>query len=63
VSTRKKDENKTDANVINSSGKQKGDQQTMFKHDKKLLNEVRVDAPNPNYAALLQEQLGVRRAS
>ncbi len=25
VSTRKKDENKTDANVINSSGKQKGD--------------------------------------
>ncbi|MFZ5352815.1 MAG: manganese catalase family protein [Bacillota bacterium] len=30
----------------------------MFKHDKKLLHEVRVDAPNPNYAAMLQEQLG-----
>nr|WP_122012888.1 manganese catalase family protein [Maliibacterium massiliense] len=30
----------------------------MFKHEKKLLHEVRVDAPNPNYAALLQEQLG-----
>lgn len=30
----------------------------MFKHDKKLLHEVRVDAVNPNYAAMLQEQLG-----
>lgn len=30
----------------------------MFKHDKQLLREVRVDAPNPNYAAMLQEQLG-----
>lgn len=30
----------------------------MFKHEKQLLQEVRVDAPNPNYAALLQEQLG-----
>lgn len=30
----------------------------MFKHEKKLLNDVRVDRPNPNYAALLQEQLG-----
>lgn len=30
----------------------------MFKHDKSLLHEVRVDAPNPNYAAMLQEQLG-----
>lgn len=30
----------------------------MFKHDKKLLQDVRIDAPNPNYAALLQEQLG-----
>lgn len=30
----------------------------MFKHDKALLKEVRVDAPNPNYAAMLQEQLG-----
>ena len=30
----------------------------MFKHEKQLLRDVRVDAPNPNYAALLQEQLG-----
>ncbi|WP_130861178.1 manganese catalase family protein [Bacilliculturomica massiliensis] len=30
----------------------------MFKHEKKLLQDVRVDRPNPNYAALLQEQLG-----
>ncbi|MDF2891722.1 MAG: Catalase [Clostridia bacterium] len=30
----------------------------MFKHEKKLLSEVRVDRPNPNYAAMLQEQLG-----
>lgn len=30
----------------------------MFKHEKALLHEVRVDNPNPNYAALLQEQLG-----
>ena len=30
----------------------------MFKHEKQLLKEVRVDAPNPNYAAMLQEQLG-----
>lgn len=30
----------------------------MFKHDKKLLKDVRVDGPNPNYATLLQEQLG-----
>jgi Mn-containing catalase len=30
----------------------------MFTHDKKLLYEVKVDSPNPNYAALLQEQLG-----
>ena len=30
----------------------------MFKHEKKLLFEVKVDKPNPNYAALLQEQLG-----
>ena len=28
---------------------------SMFKHEKKLLYDVRVDAPNPNYAALLQE--------
>jgi len=30
----------------------------MFKHEKKLLQPVRVDRPNPNYAVLLQEQLG-----
>lgn len=30
----------------------------MFKHDKHLLQEVRVDGPNPNYAAMMQEQLG-----
>ncbi len=30
----------------------------MFKHDKKLLMDVRVDGPNPNYANLMQEQLG-----
>lgn len=30
----------------------------MFQHDKKLLQDVRVDGPNPTYAALLQEQLG-----
>ncbi len=30
----------------------------MFKHDKNLLHEVRVDGPNPNYAAMIQEQLG-----
>lgn len=30
----------------------------MFKHDKKLLHDVRIDAVNPNYAAMLQEQLG-----
>lgn len=30
----------------------------MFLHDKKPLHEVKVDRPNPAYAALLQEQLG-----
>lgn len=30
----------------------------MFKHDKALLHEVKVEAPNPQYAVLLQEQLG-----
>jgi Mn-containing catalase len=30
----------------------------MFKHDKNLLHEVRVDAPNANYATMMQEQLG-----
>ncbi len=30
----------------------------MFKHEKQLLHEVKVDAVNPNYGALLQEQLG-----
>lgn len=30
----------------------------MFKHDKQMLNPVKVDGPNPNYAAMIQEQLG-----
>ncbi len=30
----------------------------MFKHEKQLLNPVRVERPNPQYAVLLQEQLG-----
>ncbi len=30
----------------------------MFKHDKQLLKPVRVDGPNPNYANMMQEQLG-----
>ncbi|MCK8816454.1 manganese catalase family protein [Natroniella sulfidigena] len=30
----------------------------MFKHNKELLHEVKVDQPNPNYATMLQEQLG-----
>lgn len=30
----------------------------MFKHDKRLLHEVKIERSNPTYAALLQEQLG-----
>ena len=30
----------------------------MFKHDPKLLHPVKVEGPNPQYAAMLQEQLG-----
>ncbi|MDO4300992.1 MAG: manganese catalase family protein [Clostridia bacterium] len=30
----------------------------MFKHEKQLLNPVAVEKPNPQYAALMQEQLG-----
>lgn len=30
----------------------------MFMHDKKLLQDVKVERPNPQYAVLLQEQLG-----
>lgn len=30
----------------------------MFKHEKQLLREVGAEGPNPNYAAMLQEQLG-----
>ena len=30
----------------------------MFKHEKKLFHPVAVEKPNPQYAALLQEQLG-----
>lgn len=32
--------------------------QLMFKHDKKLLREVKVERPNLQYAVLMQEQLG-----
>ena len=30
----------------------------MFKHEKKLFHPVEIENPNPQYAALLQEQLG-----
>jgi Mn-containing catalase len=30
----------------------------MFRHEKQLLQEVKVEKPNPNYATMLQEQLG-----
>ena len=30
----------------------------MFKHEKKFLHPVRIARPNPNYAAMVQEQLG-----
>ena len=30
----------------------------MFKHEKALLHEVKVEKPNPQYAVLMQEQLG-----
>lgn len=30
----------------------------MFKHEKSLLQEVKVERPNPQYAVLMQEQLG-----
>ena len=30
----------------------------MFRHDKNLLRNVQVERPNPQYAVLLQEQLG-----
>ena len=30
----------------------------MFKHEKQLLHEVKVEKPNPQYAVLMQEQLG-----
>ena len=30
----------------------------MFKHEKQLLHEVKVEGPNSQYAALMQEQLG-----
>jgi len=30
----------------------------LFKHEKQLLRDVRVDRPNPTYAVLIQEQLG-----
>ena len=31
---------------------------SMFKHEKELFHLVKVERPNPHYAALLQEQLG-----
>lgn len=30
----------------------------MFRHEKKLFHPVAVEKPNPQYAALMQEQLG-----
>ncbi|MDF3000898.1 MAG: ydbD 2 [Bacillota bacterium] len=30
----------------------------MFKHEKQLLNPIKIERPNPQYAVLLQEQLG-----
>ncbi len=30
----------------------------MYRHEKQLLKDVRVDRPNPNYATMMQEQLG-----
>lgn len=30
----------------------------MFKHEKQLLREVKVEKPNPQYAVLMQEQIG-----
>lgn len=30
----------------------------MFKHEKELFHPVGIERPNPQYAALLQEQLG-----
>lgn len=30
----------------------------MFQHEKQLFHPVAVEGPNPQYAALLQEQLG-----
>ena len=30
----------------------------MFEHNKNLLREVKIERPNPQYAILMQEQLG-----
>ena len=35
-----------------------GGQIAMFKHEKQLFHPVEVERPNPQYAVLLQEQLG-----
>ena len=35
----------------------------MFKHEKQLLHPVGIERPNPQYAALLQEQLAVAMGS
>lgn len=34
------------------------EEKIIFKHEKQLFHPVGVEAPNPQYAALLQEQLG-----
>ena len=35
----------------------------MFEHKKNLLREVKVERANPQYAILMQEQLGVEMES
>ena len=34
----------------------------MFKHEKQLFKDVKVEKPNPQYAVLMQEQLGSGKA-
>lgn len=46
------------AALIFTAKKTKGERHIMFKHEKKLLYEVKVEQPNPQYAVLMQEQLG-----
>lgn len=42
----------------NTIRKKEGEVVPMFKHEKQLFHPVNVERPNPQYAALLQEQLG-----